>query len=275
MTKKLADKLNPATAIRPVRVLDTGTGLILKSDIYTVSGRKTAYLKLLPKETIAKEALCWALARTLGLSVSQAHYVTVHSGDVEGLAENAQRTTGNTENLAFGLEHAGMSFGRIDNRRAVESRLENWPHALDCGVFDDWIVNGDRIPNNLLFAGENSFVLIDHDHALPSYASVDFQSTSDVLRSLSEGKTEFERRSLYRDAGPFLEGILNIDFEQILGMVLHENVPEISRNLFSEHIEFLRRRARVLPRIVANRLCGPQMRLKLDDEIGEEKERYL
>lgn len=233
-----------------------------------------AYLKLLPIETIAKEALCWALARTLGLPVPLAFYVFVHPGDVEEFPKNAEKMPGNPENLAFGLEEAGILQDRVENRRAVESRIGIWKHALACGIFDEWIINSDRIPNNLLFAGESNFILIDHDDALPSYASFENHSTSDVLRKLSENKTQFEQHVLRRDAEQFLEEIRNIDFQQILQMILHENVPEINQNLFSKHIEFLRRRARILPRIVSEGLRSQQVGFLLDNEIGEEMERY-
>ncbi len=60
-------------------------------------------------------------------------------------------------------------------------------------------------------------------------------------------------------------------------MVLHENVPEINRDLFLNHIAFLRRRARVLPAIVANCLLGSQLGFKLGagENIGEIMGEYL
>lgn len=231
-------------------------------------------MKLLPLETIAKEALCWALARALGLPVAQAYYVFVHPEYVEGFTEDTKRLPGNPENLAFGVEEVGMMSNRIENRRAVEKRIENWDQALACGVFDEWIFNRDRIPNNLLFAGKNSFVLIDHDDALSPFASVDTHSGSEVLRKLSEGKSEFERYALQREAEKILEDIRNVDWKQILQMVLHENVAEIEPTMFKKHIEFLRQRAEVLPGLVHLSLLTQQVGLMLDDEIGEEKEFY-
>ena len=248
--------------------------MVLQSEIYTDSGRKRAYLKLLPTEEIAKEALCWALARTLGLPIPQAFYVVLYRGDVEGFPDIAERLPGNPEVLAFGLEEAGILHDRIENRRAVESRLDSWDQALACGVFDEWIVNGDRIPNNLLFAGRNNFVLIDHDDALPSYASTNTHSISNVLKKLSEGKTEFVRYSLLRDAEEFLNDIQHVDFQKILQAVLHENVLDIDRSFFSKHIEFLRQRSKILPKIVSMGLLSRLTGLMLDDGIEEEKERY-
>ena len=186
-------------------MVNQGSGLNLKSDIGTVAGRKMAYLKLLLKEYIAKETLCWAMARILGLPVSQAHYVIVHSEDLEEPARSAGRIDGNSMNMAFGIEEASLSINRIDNRRAVERYLTNWKHALACGIFDDWIVNHDRIPDNLLYAGKNCFIMIDHDDALPSDASFDTHSISRVLKLLSLGKNELELHSLSRDTRPILE----------------------------------------------------------------------
>lgn len=268
------DTLPLATAVSPVRRVDSVRGSVLRADIYTNSYRRKAYLKFMPIETIAKEALCWALARTLGLPVLQAYYVALHPGDIEDFSENPGNFPGNSKNLAFGLEEADISLNRVENRRVVEARIGAWKHALACGIFDEWIVNSDRIPHNLLFAGENNFILIDHDDALPAYASAEIHSTSDILRKLSEGTNEFEQHALLRDADQLLKEIRNIDFQQILKMVLHENVPEIDHTIFSQHIEFLRQRARVLPDIVSQGVRSEQIGFMLDDEIREEKERY-
>ena len=258
------DGLQLATAMQPIRRFEQGNKFYLKSEIYTDSCPKSAYLKLLPRDFIVKEALCWALARTLRLPVSQAYYVDVEPRFLKGIAGIEEMLTCNTQYL-FGLEEAGLLQTPVENRRAVERSLPKWQKALDCGVFDDWIVNGDRIPNNLLFAGANKFILIDHDNALPPYASIDTNSTSEVLKKLSEGKNKLQLDSLLRNAEQIFEKISNVDFEQILGMVLHPKVPEISKSLFLEHIGFLQKRAKVLPKIVAESLQGSQFWFKLDD----------
>ena len=242
---------------------------MFQTALWTDNGRKTGYIKLLDLNGIVKEALCWALARYLGLPIPQAYFVSANPDDLPGTKP------GNSENLAFGLETTGILTRRIENRSAVQNLLENWKFVLQCGVFDEWIVNGDRIPNNLLFIGKDDFVLIDHDEALQSYVSVESHSQSEILRRLGKDRTESGRRALVDQAGFFLRRIQSLDWGRIQQMVVHANVSEIQLNMFSTHIEFLQQRASALPEIVPLSLGIKQMRLDLTGEIREKKEEYI
>lgn len=263
------EKLQVATATKPVRKLGTRKGTVVQAALWANNGRKSGYLKLLDLAGIAKEALCWALARNLGLPMPQAYFVFANPDDLP------ETKSGNSHNLAFGLEGTGIYTNRISNRRTVESQLEEWHLALECGIFDEWIVNRDRIPNNLLFSGKNNFYLIDHDEALQAYASVESYSQSQILRQLGENRTESERQAKLERAAYFLRRIQKLDWERINLMVDHENVPEIQPDMFSRHIEFLQQRASVLPAIVSSSLGIKQMRLNLTEEVREKEERYI
>lgn len=263
------EKLQAATATRPVRELGARKGTVVQVALWTANRRESGYLKFLDLEGIVREALCWALARYLRLPMPQAYYVSANPNDLPGTK------SGNPHNLAFGLEETGLPLQRIENRRAVEDRLENWKFALQCGVFDEWIANRDRIPNNLLFFGRNEFVLIDHDDALPAHVSIESHSNSEILRRLGENMTESKRQDLRQQAGYFFKRIQRLDWERIRLMVAHENVPEIKQDMFSRHIEFLQQRASLLPIIVSLSLGIRQVGLDLDNEIREKKEGYI
>ena len=48
------------------------------------------------------------------------------------------------------------------NDPAVNEAIFRWSKLRECVLFDEWSVNIDRNQGNLLYDGENSFVMIDH-----------------------------------------------------------------------------------------------------------------
>jgi len=145
---------------------------------------------------------------------------------------------------------------------------------LECGVFDEWIINRDRIPNNLLYSSSEEFLLIDHDEALPAYAFSDSHSVSGILEALGARITHAERQALYKRSEFFIKRISKIDWEKIIPMVVVENVPEIRQDFFLKHFELLKRRSEILSAIVSTGLGISQVELLSGNEISEKKEKH-
>lgn len=271
MSKALVDldRIQVATATRPDRKLNTRKGIVGRALLRTDHGPKQGYLKLLDVQGIAKESLCWALSRYLGLPIPQAYYVYANPNDLSELSPR------NKFCLAFGTEEMEFSRDRIENRKVIESKLVEWKFSLQCGVFDEWIVNGDRIPNNLLYSSRGSFTLIDHDEVLPTHASVDCHSISEVLKRLNQNSTEPARHELFERTNLFVLRIQRIDWERIRQMIILENVSEIQWNMFMGYKNFLIKRAEILPKVLHLSLGISQSELLLGDDFQQRQEKIL
>ena len=248
-----------ATAIPPLEPVSTRKGTTFRAPIYDVQGaRRLAYLKLLRVEDIAREALCAVLARLVGLPIAQAFYVYVEPAYAPG------HVTGNTYNLAFGLEREYYPTFSIANDQVHED-ITRWPEALACGVFDEWIFNGDRLPKNLVFASNGVYWMIDHDEALPNRAHVDDVCNAQILQVLSKGKSEWELHRLRRESLNVVERFKNINWAEVLNLVLPPDLATINiGSHFEKHIKFLRQRIDHMPEILANSLQIRQLDMKLD-----------
>lgn len=252
-----------ATAIPPLEPVSTQKGTTFRAPIYDAQGtRRLAYLKLLKIEDIAREALCAVLASMVGLPIAQAFYVYVEPAYVPG------HLTGNTDNLAFGLEQEYYTTRSIANDQ-VHDEIRRWPEALACGVFDEWIFNGDRLPKNLLFASDGVYWMIDHDEALPNSAHVDDVCNAQILQVLREGKAELELHRLRRDALNVVERFKNINWSDVTHLVLP---PDLAMSGIESHIEknirFLRQRIEHMPDILTRSLKLKQLDLKLDEHTA-------
>lgn len=249
-----------ATASPPLEAVATRKGTTFQAPIYDRSGtRRMAFLKLLKIEDIAREALCAVLARLAGLPIAQAFYVDVDPTYVPG------HRSGNMYNLAFGLEQDYFPAFRIANDQ-INEKIRNWPDALACGVFDEWIFNGDRLPKNLLFASDGVYWMIDHDEALPNSARVDDVCYSQILQVFREGKNQLELHRLRRDALNVVERFKKIDWSCVLALLLP---PELATTNIASHVEkhisFLKQRIGYMPDILTSSLNIKQLGLKLDD----------
>ncbi|MCY3689292.1 MAG: hypothetical protein OXI13_12355 [Gammaproteobacteria bacterium] len=226
----------------------------------------TAILKLLKLEDIAREALCWTLARLLGLPTPQAFLVQVDPSVVKG------RFSGNFLHLAFGSEEIRRVFR--DPGKSEMIALRNWRLAIDCAVFDTWIHCEDRYPNNLLIDVHDNFWLIDHEEALPNFANFDSESKSTLFQILKEGLSEFELRSMKRSAEIFATRCRNLDLVKLQELIFDKCVDESFRNPVAGHLEFLKNRCTVLPELIAKEFSFRQKPFVLDDDVREEMERY-
>ncbi len=214
-------------------------------------------MKLLRVEDIAREALCTTLARLLNLPVLQAYYVHIDPSYIDS------RTAGNPDNIAFGLEKDPSPTFPVRNI-PLEDLARKWPEALSCAVFDQWICNGDRLPDNLIFGGIDTYWLIDHDEALPNYASPDTPVNSPLLRMLSDSKSEIELWKLLKEAMRRVQRYEDIDWDNVLKLLRPRDLPG-SERFYIGYIEFLRNRIPAMHDIITTSIGIRQTQLDLAD----------
>lgn len=248
-----------ATAIKPVEPVFTQKGTTFLSDIQTDEFRAQAFLKLLKVEDIAREALCATLARMLGLPIKQAYYVFVDPSYIEG------RLVGNSHHIAFGLERDRFfPTSRIQNL-ALGNLAAKWNEAIPCAVFDEWIFNNDRLPNNLIFDSSGVYWLIDHDEALPNFARPNMLANSTLLHEVSKSKSEIELWGIRDKTAQFVERISSIDWSEVLELLRPLDLPT-SEGSYHRFIEFLQQRTPYLVDLVSTSIGIRQQRLNLNGE---------
>jgi len=242
-------ELKLGTAYEPVEPLKTRKGTAYRGDIAVDNGRVTAILKLLKLEDIAREVVCWTLARHLELPTPQAFLVQVDPSAVTG------RHTGNSDHLAFGSEELRRLFeNKSDIKRQV---IREWPLAISCAVFDVWIHCTDRFPNNLLVEVNRKIWLIDHEESLPNYANFDTESISVLFHMITENRGESELKFLKRKAVAFAEKCKSIHLDDLEKEVSQKVAQADIRNRVQKHMEFLESRVEILPSLI-EKVLGPK-----------------
>ena len=152
----------------------------------------------------------------------------------------------------------------------LDEELSKWQEALRLAAFDEWIFNRDRIPNNLIFAGEGSFWLIDHDDALPGYALPSASANSQLLQLLSHNKSEIELFRICKELRTFVAEYRSIDWNEIFDLVRSDQLTG-SATMFNSHIRFLSGRIEHLDRIFSESLGIRQGELNLNTQPGNAK----
>lgn len=258
-------KIQIATALPPVEKVASRKGTTFRADILTEDGyRKKAYLKLLRVEDIAKEVLCATLARKFHLPIKQAYYVEADPSKVEG------RQKGNPFNIAFGLERDYFPAFHLANDQ-IENELVAWPEALACAIFDEWIFNQDRLPNNLMFVQNGEYWLIDHDEALPNSAKVDECANSSLLQLLSKGKSEIELFGIRRSAMDIVAEYENTNWSDLYSLLRADQLQNSDLS-FNKYIEFLKNRIPHMHSIITKSLGIRQQELSFSEMEGRNKE---
>ena len=248
------------TAIPPVEQVSTRKGRTFLADIQTENERTRAYLKLLNIGDIAREALCATLARLLGLPIAQAYYVSVDPSYVGG------QLIGNDQNIAFGLKQDPY-YPTFPVRSGDLDRLvHEWTQsdALGCAVFDEWVFNSDRLPNNLIFDSTKVYWLIDHDETLPNGVSPDAPANSSLLRLLSSSKSEFELWKLRDRAMKWVRQYESTPWKRVLELLRPNDLPG-SEAHYLRYIEFLENRVPAMHDIITTSIGIQQRHLDLEN----------
>lgn len=224
-----------------------GKGVTLFGDIHTDRGIKIAYVKLLGLEGIAREAICSVLARMLHLPVRQGYYVSLVHSQFYGQA-------GNLESLAFGTLNDSTPLFRLRDLHGFEAELLKWPDLLESAVFDEWIANGDRLPNNMAFEKGGVFWLFDHDEAFPGHVSASTPVGSQLLALLAKDKAEFELHRIRHQALDFVKHYEQINWDEVYSCVRAADLISLEK-YFVRQIAFLKARI-------------PEMRNILTQDLG-------
>lgn len=224
-----------------------GKGMTLFGDIRTEQGVKIAFVKLLGLEGIAREAICSVLARMLHLPVRQGYYVSLVHSQFHGQA-------GNLESLAFGTLHDSTPLFRLRDLPGFEAELLKWPDLLESAVFDEWIANGDRLPNNMASEKGGLFWLFDHDEAFPGHVSASTPVGSQLLALFAKDKAEFELHRIRHQALEFVKRYEQIDWDEVSNCVRVAEFKSLEK-YFLKQIAFLKARI-------------PEMRSILTQDLG-------
>lgn len=118
-------------------------------------------------EELAKEAFANALAKALGLEAPEQYIV-----DVNNFGE-WERRCNQRYVYASSLVHSWSTYHLRLLRFTLDSAdpLLKWKKLPLAVLFDEWIANGDRTPQNLLFSGVDQFMLIDNEQGFPEHLS--------------------------------------------------------------------------------------------------------
>ena len=244
-----------ATAYPGAKPVPSSKGATLIAEISTDQGRKDAFIKLISIDDIARETLCAVLARKLQLPMLQPYYVQVDPSVTDDYR------AGNIHNIAFGLEAEEAPTFRVIHH-LTEEEISGWVDVLRVAVFDEWIYNRDRIPNNLIFTGDVRFQLIDHDEALPNYASPDASSNAQLLQHLARAKSEIELYQIRREAFECIEEYQSVNWDEIYELLLPDNLPG-SAPIYGKFIRFLSVRTEHMRAIITQSLGIKQQELNL------------
>jgi len=235
-----------ATALPDQQKIPSGRGTTLLGDIIPEGHpRNSAYIKIQSIENIAKEALCAVLARSIKLPVQQPFYINMLHTEFAG--------QGNVENIAFGLLNDRMPASRIVSLQGIEGKLAKWPDLLKAAVFDEWIANRNRIPNNIVYERGDLFWLYDHDDAFPDSVTPSTAINSQLLALASQGKSEFELFKLRNDSMKIIEELHTIDWHQIFER-LNVKILKSAIRYFDKYIHFLKQRLPELRTIISQDL---------------------
>lgn len=142
------------------------------------NGHLKVIYKQLPDEEFAAELFCGLLAIELVLPAPEPIMLfdpltgDMLFGSVDMEYPNALR--------AFNIDRHNPDMSLV---KFITEAISSWSKAKEVAVFDEWIHNRDRNLENLLFAGADEFVIIDHGKSLD--IDTDFQSNNHLCTLLS------------------------------------------------------------------------------------------
>ena len=226
--------------------LGKGKGVTLFGDIHTDQGARLAYVKLLSLEGIAREAICSVLGRLLHLPVRQGYFVSMVNTQFHS-------QTGNVESLAFGTLYDFTRLFRLTELSGFEMELLKWPDLLKSAVFDEWIANGDRLPNNMAFERGNLFWLFDHDEAFPGHISKGTPVGSQLLALFARDKAEIELHRIRNQALEIVKSYEQIEWDGVYNYVRAKEF-KILEKYFLKQISFLKNRVAEMRNILTQDL---------------------
>ncbi len=138
-----------------------------------------AVIKPCSPEELAKEAFANSLAKALGLEAPDQYVV-----DISDFREWERRFKRRYVYACF-LVHSWSKYDPRLLRFTLSSTnpLLKWKQLPLAVLFDEWIANGDRTPQNLMFSGVDQFMLIDNEQGFPGHLSASEAQGANFLAS--------------------------------------------------------------------------------------------
>jgi hypothetical protein len=172
--------------------------------------------------------------------------------------------TGNVEGLAFGCMREFGLLLRLKDLASYEIELLKWPELLKSAVFDEWVANGDRLPNNMAFEKGGVFWLFDHDEAFPGHVGASTPVSSQLLALLAKDKAEFELHRIRNQAMEVVKSYEQVDWDEIYSGVRATEFKSLEK-YFVKQIKFLKARILEMRNILTQDLGIKQAELLLSD----------
>lgn len=196
---------------------------------------------------LVREVLCNRLARLLELPVPEAFVVdTLNSSwQCQERYVYASSTQG---------EYSPYAHRPRDNP-TTDDYLLAWPHLVRAVLFDEWTANNDRNPNNLLFAGRNKFLLIDHGEAMPHSFDESILISRNyfaAVLALRIGIAKHQRQEVVKQCDVILRSFRSFDLSKLEVMTLRE--AWANNQEFQSCVDFLAKRLQYLPQLIEERL---------------------
>ncbi len=197
-------------------------------------------VKRLPPFQLVREVVCNLLADMVGLPVPGAYVLDTRGSDWDG----------GEHRYVFGTGYEGFSSLLRPAREspAALSSITRWPGFLAAIAFDEWVANEDRTLSNLLFAGQRSFLLIDHGEALPNHMNDDTKLRNRLARHLVASEPSTDRHDLSQRVKAACSDFGSADFAQLRAAAMlgsWNGDPQ-----FSECLRLLQTRLNALPALI-------------------------
>jgi hypothetical protein len=230
-----------------------------KAHVKTNQTTLVAYVKQVDLRGIYVECVCAVLGRCLGLPIPKPLIVRAANDALNHIPESETI-------LLFGSEDAVYpSFRRYltNNSDDAMKKLENFPKALDIGVFDEWIANADRNAGNILYDGGDNFSFIDHEKAInPDLKPEDAAATNEIVRVIFAAQSEFEKYKTNRN----VQTEIIPHYKTLPCALLSEKTfasSYLNETEILSVIEFLSKRLDNIEMLFEDRLCFRQKKMSL------------
>lgn len=254
------EKVSIGTMLPGAQMLtdETRENPIWKASIKTHDrGTIVAYVKITDHRKIFIECVCAIVGRRLGIPIPPPCLVNIPFQDYSDIVD--------ADTLGFGSEDVELQSIRKplnDNEEFVLNKLKQYPKTRDCAAFDEWIANADRNVGNILFGGNDDFIFIDHELAVPENMNVNKVLDNILGNLIAKDITEFEKRQIFKHLNDnIITDCNNLPFPAISSNAYASQylAPEI----ISSAIKFLEERSRVVSKMMHDRLKIGQQRAAL------------
>lgn len=240
---------------------------VWKGTVRSGTDRADAYLKLGPQHELVADACCAWLGRRLGLNIPRPYLLRLERDD---LPDSQLWAKHQTHLYAFALQDVGEHAHSLlkwlnGNDPVVRQALIDWKGCYDVMVFDEWIGNGDRNAENILYDGD--FWLIDHGEAFGGGISAlwGMPAPHDELPNLlfdgqAKGvQTDRDKARLLKELFEFAACCAGQRADELLHIGLTPAV--IGQQVMESVVEFLAQRAPYLMTLFKRKIGLPELEL--------------